>query len=365
MMNALLTISELIAIAGISILLFLVSLLLSQKEKRRTNSSLVIILLSLIPLFLSYKMGMQGEGWWIDITLSLSNLALLLIGPVLYQYAQHFFLGDDHKSLLTKRVYVPFSSVLFILISGYAFLSQDLYRIVLGAVSVFSFLYFLVHLILVIRYRSKAEQKLKQFYSSIEDKSLHWINIFITGLLMVVIFDSISGIIVASSGFYEISVINLLFLLALSWYAGYHGLTQRQLPENLQTFPLAKEDDPQEEVAQHAEFEQLKNRLLLIIEENKLYQDENLSLRMLSGYMDVPIKKVSHLINQYLNTTFYDLMNTYRIDTFKKKVKEGELEHKTILALALESGFNSKATFNRVFKQQEGMPPSQFAKSSN
>nr|WP_249067161.1 helix-turn-helix domain-containing protein [Halalkalibaculum roseum] len=80
--------------------------------------------------------------------------------------------------------------------------------------------------------------------------------------------------------------------------------------------------------------------------------------------MDVPIKKVSHLINQYLDTTFYNLMNTYRIDMFKEKVKKGELEQKTILALALESGFNSKATFNRVFKQNEGMTPSQYVSAS-
>ncbi|WP_165142699.1 helix-turn-helix domain-containing protein [Halalkalibaculum roseum] len=216
----------------------------------------------------------------------------------------------------------------------------------------------------MIRYRSRAEQKLKYFYSSIEDKSLHWINIFIIGLLLVVILDSIAGIIFVSSGIYEVSVINLLFLLALTWYIGYNGLIQRPISENLHDFQLQKETNRQEQSSNHTEYEELKKRLLAIIEEKKLYQDEDVSLRILSEYMDVPIKKVSHLINQYLDTTFYNLMNTYRIDMFKEKVKKGELEQKTILALALESGFNSKATFNRVFKQNEGMTPSQYVSAS-
>ncbi|MFN1834675.1 helix-turn-helix domain-containing protein [Balneola sp. MJW-20] len=366
MINSLLRISDIVAIAGISIILFLVLVLINKARNRRnSHASLVIILLSLIPLFLSYKSGLLGEEWQIDLTLLLSNLSFILLGPALYQYVHNFFLGDADRPLFSSRIYVPFTSILIILIIGYVFLSKDLYRVVLGATSVFSFIYFLVHLFLVIRYRSKAMQKLKFFYSSIENKSLHWINIFITGLCVVIILDFIAGIIFATSGHYEVSVINLLFLLALTLYLGYNGLIQGQISENLRDFELPKERDLQEQPDQHKEYEELKNRLLAVIEDKKLYQDEEVSLRMLSEYMDVPIKKVSHLINQYLDTTFYNLINTYRIDMFKKKVKDGELEHKTILALALESGFNSKATFNRVFKQFEGVTPSKYAFSSD
>ena len=53
-------------------------------------------------------------------------------------------------------------------------------------------------------------------------------------------------------------------------------------------------------------------------------------------------------------------MNAYRIDYFKNRVKKVDAENLTLLAVAYDSGFNSKATFNRIFKQQEGVTPLQF-----
>ncbi|MEO0573225.1 MAG: helix-turn-helix domain-containing protein, partial [Bacteroidota bacterium] len=67
--------------------------------------------------------------------------------------------------------------------------------------------------------------------------------------------------------------------------------------------------------------------------------------------------------NQVYQVSFYDYVNKYRIKAFKEKIDLNEYEFKTLLALALESGFNSKATFNRVFKSIQGITPKQYLKN--
>jgi AraC-like DNA-binding protein len=63
-----------------------------------------------------------------------------------------------------------------------------------------------------------------------------------------------------------------------------------------------------------------------------------------------------------MGTNFYEYINGFRVATFKQKVQNGDAQQFTLLALAYESGFNSKASFNRIFKKQTGLTPSQFKK---
>jgi AraC-like DNA-binding protein len=69
---------------------------------------------------------------------------------------------------------------------------------------------------------------------------------------------------------------------------------------------------------------------------------------------------ISKVINKGFNQNFNDLVNTLRIDAFKAKVAAGESSKSTLLGLALDCGFNSKATFNRAFKKQTGQTPKEY-----
>ncbi|MEO1714227.1 MAG: helix-turn-helix domain-containing protein, partial [Bacteroidota bacterium] len=73
-------------------------------------------------------------------------------------------------------------------------------------------------------------------------------------------------------------------------------------------------------------------------------------------------REVSQAINQGLDCSFIDFVNQYRVQAFKERVEKGEASHLSLLGLALESGFNSKSTFNRVFKKLEGISPSEYQK---
>jgi len=206
-------------------------------------------------------------------------------------------------------------------------------------------------------------KKLKLFYSRLSDKSLFWVNILIIGLFIVLVLDSISGVIIASTGFKGIFIINTVFLLVLIWYLGYYSLTLEKITYNIHELKIPIKDETENNLCSTTDYKELKNKLSITMEKKKLYKLEQINLSILSEHLGVPVKKTSYLLNHCMNTTFYDLINEFRLIEFKSKVAKGELKEKTILALAFESGFNSKATFNRVFKQKESISPVQFAKN--
>jgi AraC-like DNA-binding protein len=66
---------------------------------------------------------------------------------------------------------------------------------------------------------------------------------------------------------------------------------------------------------------------------------------------------LSKMINQGFNLNFNDFINYYRIEAVKEKIKNGEQKTQTLLGIAYDCGFNSKATFNRAFKKATNQSP--------
>ena len=85
------------------------------------------------------------------------------------------------------------------------------------------------------------------------------------------------------------------------------------------------------------------------------FLETGLSLRKLAGRLGLHPNRVSFAINHVFNKSFSSLVNDYRLNYFLARTREGALEGQTILDLALESGFPSKSTFNRVFKDAMGL----------
>ncbi len=101
-------------------------------------------------------------------------------------------------------------------------------------------------------------------------------------------------------------------------------------------------------------------RMRSYLEKEKPYLERKLNLNELAEVIGLSTNQLSQLINEQLGQSFNDLMNEYRLEVFKEKLLDPSQSHKTMLALAFESGFQSKASFNRVFKKMEGISPSQY-----
>jgi AraC-like DNA-binding protein len=98
--------------------------------------------------------------------------------------------------------------------------------------------------------------------------------------------------------------------------------------------------------------------------DDKLFLNPNLNLNILSERTSIAQKTISFVLNQNLNKSFSEFVNEYRIEAFKEKILQPETDNLTIAGIALECGFSSQATFQRIFKQSTGISPSEFRKSA-
>ncbi|UZR98252.1 helix-turn-helix domain-containing protein [Chondrinema litorale] len=107
-----------------------------------------------------------------------------------------------------------------------------------------------------------------------------------------------------------------------------------------------------------------KEKLLAYIETNKAYLNPQLSLSFLAEKVGLHPNKLSLLVNEEFKMNFNEFINQYRLTHFKSIALNENYKHLSVLALAYESGFNSKAVFNAFFKKAEGITPSTWLKSA-
>ncbi len=101
-------------------------------------------------------------------------------------------------------------------------------------------------------------------------------------------------------------------------------------------------------------------KLLQYMEAQKPYLDVDLSIQDISSELDIPRHYLTQVINGMLGKNFYTFINEYRVREVKKHLVSEEYSKYTLTAVAYEAGFNSKSTFNSIFKNSTGMTPSEF-----
>ena len=111
--------------------------------------------------------------------------------------------------------------------------------------------------------------------------------------------------------------------------------------------------------------EEIARKLKEVMEIEKPYLQNKITLDEVSEMIHENRKDVSRIINEKYNVNFFDFISLYRINEFKRLATAENLKNKTIFSLALDSGFNSKSSFNSVFKKLMGSTPTQFLKSRN
>mgnify|MGYP003393278591 CR=1 FL=1 len=94
----------------------------------------------------------------------------------------------------------------------------------------------------------------------------------------------------------------------------------------------------------------------------KPFLDAEMSLPRLAEILKLPRNRLSQLLNEFIKRSFFDFINEYRVEEAKRLLRLSPVAD-TILDIAFDAGFNSKATFNAAFKKSTGMTPSQFRSS--
>ncbi|MCX6584641.1 MAG: helix-turn-helix domain-containing protein [Candidatus Aminicenantes bacterium] len=152
--------------------------------------------------------------------------------------------------------------------------------------------------------------------------------------------------------------LGMLILLAGLGWAGYF-LYKRLKP----LFP--KTEDSKRTAINPLFAEQCIKKLSYLMELEKLYREESISLQYLAEKLSITPHLLSQLLNEKLNITFPDYINNYRIEEARKLLVDPDWADRKVISIAFEVGYNTKAAFYGVFKKCTGMTPSEYRKTRN
>ncbi len=105
------------------------------------------------------------------------------------------------------------------------------------------------------------------------------------------------------------------------------------------------------------------SELSAIMEKHRLYRNSELKLKDLSSKLSLSTHQLSQLLNQEMGLNFYDFVNQYRVKETLTRLADPASRNLTILSIALDAGFNSHASFYRIFKKATGMTPTVYIQS--
>jgi len=216
----------------------------------------------------------------------------------------------------------------------------------------------------------KHKKKVLLFSSDTNEIDLNWLEYIIISMLTIVVIILLYNVFLdfATPNFF----MNFTFLLVIFMIA-YNALKQKEIypldvkqrneliliDENTQPIGVKRKIISDENLMD------IKLKLNKIMSLEKPYLESSLNLIKLAELMQITPHQLSYAINKGFNENFFEYVNKFRVEEAKKLLITNEKENSTILAIAFESGFNSKTAFNATFKKLTNKTPSEFKKSSS
>ena len=334
-----------------------------------------------------YMLGFGGiEVLWQQLNFLPRTLNWLL-PPLVYFYLRAQFDASFQFRLRDARHALPFVvDTLYrvvIFAQGPAFVQAwetnvhnggiDDLEFVGGNVQQFLYLYWSFHL-----YRNYRQWTKTQF-SDIDPISFRWFRNFLIALTFTVVANLVVNVIDLwlDLDFWHDWWGNLVTVV-LIYYVSIQGYAQAQMARKLHFNPdesrvspimvpidiasaqpvLMTEVSPAKALT--PDLSERLTHLLMYMTDEKPYLHPDLSLTDLSRQLHTNPVLLSQLINSGAGRNFNDFVNQYRVEEFKRQVRNSANAHLSFLGLALDCGFNSKATFNRAFKKFTGLSPKEY-----
>ncbi|MEZ4917928.1 MAG: helix-turn-helix domain-containing protein [Saprospiraceae bacterium] len=338
--------------------------LLFQQHNRRANRLLSLLVLGfslwLCDLFFRTAQVYQQDPNYYFLPIYFS----LAFGPLVYFYTRAL----TENAFVFKRQHLLHFIPVFIQVSLYVFLQVKNYSFrrwfwlevhkpyTYDLEFYLSLLSLLVYLFIAIRRVFEYQQWINNQYSEISKIRLNWLKLVLGLLLSITILWLIDAFLRAQQFYPEQPLSAIAMGVSVLLLAG-GGLLQIDLKGKGMSAPepIAHPDpetiDPM-----------LLDRIVTEMENQKYYLNQELSLDAFSRALGIPARQVSLHINQGLGLPFIDFVNTYRVEAVKRHIQSNDLPHLSLLGIAFEAGFNSKSTFNRVFKNAAGISPSEYQK---
>lgn len=215
--------------------------------------------------------------------------------------------------------------------------------------------------VLVIR---RYKQNLKNFYSNLSLQGPYWLLLLTLGfavnwswsLIVHLLGQDIDQRIADYFGILDIYLtfflVNALFVYSLRY--AHQLLQTREVSTEKETIS-AREKTPSADAIE---------KIRRVMEEEQLYLQQNLTIEEFGRQAGIPYREVSVILNRHFNTNFFEFVNQYRVNKARALLLDPQRAETTILDILLESGFNSKSSFNRFFKRYTGMSAAGFRKQT-
>jgi AraC-like DNA-binding protein len=369
---------EVIFISGIFMSFFIALLLLTKKSKALPDKILAVWITFIGIHLLGFYFNQLGYWEEYPNLIGVTAPIPLFHGPLLYLYCLYALRGEQRVRRIDYLHFVPGVLAYLYMFNFFFFYSTaekimvdkgevndfNIFSIILLIAILFSgFAYVVFSYRLTIQYRNK----IKDSFSFSEGISLKWLRYCIVciGLLFIlaiIVFFMRDGLNISFP--FNPEYIFYFVLIIFIFYLGYFGIkhenifVSKPLPESSTTAQKPAPEKYKNSGMKAELVEELYEKLLKFMEEKKPYLNPKLSLSELAHELDVSSNQLSQIINAQAKVNFHDFINTYRVDEFIQNAESNT--RFSLLALALDAGFNSKSSFNYIFKKQKGVSPSQY-----
>ena len=377
-------------LAGASVALFLSLVLLRRKPGERSRRALLLYMAATGLVLLSVFLYLNGKGAAFGLVLGYGNL---IVVPFLLIYIRSLISLSPPARISTLACFMPLGAALLVTAGLLVFgTERDIGRFFLFELTESGWPYAVVFLLenlivpvgiipLLLRFNRLARLA-EDSFSNTDDLHYSWVRLllifellswtfFLTAFLFVDVFRLSNNSLLAAV-FGAVSVFTVIL--------GVFGISETSIFSRFQASGMLDEACADEACADEADARseaagpgcyqrsgltgerarEIARLLGTAMAEHRYFLDPRLNLRQLSDFIRVPVNQISETLNRHMNTSFYGYINDLRLKAVCEKFEEGEDRSLTLLAIAMDSGFNSKATFNRVFRAAKGCTPSQY-----
>jgi len=244
--------------------------------------------------------------------------------------------------------------------------------------AVVKFGWYIVYYIFCARALNSYERSFQQLFSNSGRIDLKWARWLNNETIVLIVFAFIINIIILiyPRDFTLLLLINVAIITPYLYMVAYKGITQSSLWRQMGFKQQELEQEMENETRLEAhktdslkmsktalpedKIRELAKQIIHLMEDEKLYREAELTLQDLSESLHSSPHQVLQAINDGLKKNFYEVINGYRVEEAKRLLLDPRTQNFTILSVGFESGFNSKTTFNTVFKKFTGFTPTDF-----
>ena len=360
------------------------AIVLSTKKKVGTSDIILIFcLLTIAARFISrILLGPALEQDNLDFTIAIVPLTF---GPYLYLYTKYLTISNPDFNKRDLLHFLPIG--LFIILNIFVFRQPFQFSVDVFFVNdknlAWRILFGLACFTSVLLYTVFTYNQLMSYHRSYKNDmnngefraNLLWLTIistlfislftsyFIIGLINAFNFDSIL----------DLRLISSIGLTIMAFTISYFGIRQpmridgvfeKEIDSTI-SFPAKKEIITLQGKERYTkeELDALQHKLETYMQMEKPFLKPDLSLSFLSEYLNINKTQLTYLLNNHMGVNFFTYINSYRLKEVFAKLNDPKNKHLTILAIAYDCGFNSKSTFNGLFKQATGTTPSEYRNS--